>query len=160
MFDGVTIWTRQKGLAAYLLNCSELKFTQHYKMDTPDLKTYTADYCGLVFSVHPSGLVRIRGSLHKFYNENLHNYDDFTFTKLSDTIIHLTDSFNIDPTLATIHTLEFGFNIILPYSPNNFLDSILSYKGKCFNSKHDDGYKECELYQILLKFYNKGLFYR
>lgn len=149
----------QKDLAAYMLGCSELKFATHYQNDIPEYVTYTAKYYGLVITISPSGLVRIRGSLHKFYNEGLHNYDDFNITKLNDTIIHLKDNFNIDPLLATIHEIEFGFNVILPYSATDFVDNIISYKGKSFNSKYDGQYKECELHQLLLKFYNKGLQY-
>jgi hypothetical protein len=159
MYDGISIWTVQKDLAAYLLGCSELKFATSYPNDNPDHVTYTAKYHGLTITISPSGLVRIRGSLHKFYNEGLHNYDDFTMTKLNDTIIHLRDNFNIDPLVATIHEIEFGFNVILPYSPTDFVDNILSYKGKSFNSQYDGNYKECELHQLLLKFYNKGLQY-
>ena len=68
MFCGSSIWIKQKGLASFLLGCSELDFTQQYKIDQQDAITYTANYYGLKFEIFPSEMIRIRGSLHKFFN--------------------------------------------------------------------------------------------
>jgi len=160
MYCGVSIWSRQKGLGDFLMDCKELKLIGHSSLTNPNSKTYTANYQGFNFSIPPSDLIRMRGSLHKLHNGGLHNYDDFNISKLRDTIKGLKEDFNIDPTQATIHSLEFGFNIILPYNPDDFLEHLLSFKGNNFNDKYNGHYKECELHQFFLKFYNKGLQYR
>ena len=40
----------------------------------------TAFYKGLKFIIYDSGYAELQGSLHKFSNNNRHNYNDFTMS--------------------------------------------------------------------------------
>lgn len=84
----------------------------------------------LIITINPSGLVEITGSLHKFANGGMYNYDDFTYIRLVETIKELATLLDISPERLSIHNVEFGVNIILPTSPTTFLDSVLNYRFK------------------------------
>lgn len=100
-----------------------------------------------------------KGSFHKYFNNGLHNYNDFTFSAATNTINQFCNQFCINSTSAKIRTLEFGVNITIPISVNEFVNSLKSYKRKEINIKHyPNGGVEVRfsLSQYELKIYSKG----
>lgn len=74
-----------------------------------------AKYKSLTFTVSPSsgGGVRcyIDGSIHKYKNNGLHNYDGFTMADIQAVVLDLQTRFGIDPARTYLHGLEIGINI-------------------------------------------------
>lgn len=80
-------------------------------------RTRKAKYQGLTFSVLPSKVegvrCRVDGSIHKYHNEGVHNYDGFTLADIQNTISDLQARFGIDPNRTKLHGLEVGVNLAL-----------------------------------------------
>lgn len=87
-----------------------------------------ADYKGLTIVVTNDRYVNLQGSLHECYHGQ--NRGDFTSAEVLKVITEISSALSINPFLTTLHNLEFGVNIILPFKVDIFLDSILCYKGK------------------------------
>lgn len=104
--------------------------------------------------------VTLKFSFHKYKNIGLHNYDDFYISDFLEVLKDLSNKFELNPFLATLHNLEFGVNVLLPFKTETFLNSIISYKGKeyrkeTFNGK---GYLLRFVFeQYELKIYDKGV---
>lgn len=159
MMDGTKIWEEDNGLFNSLLINPLLELQQITDINTGEIFKYIGKNNGLTFKISPSGHIEIGGSLHKFHNKGTHNYDDFNIYKLRETIEHLSDCFNINPYTATIHKLEFGLNLITPFNPTYFLNSLVSYRGKQFNDFDKGEGKLCNMTQYSIKIYNKSLQY-
>ncbi len=161
MFDGIKIYYNDKSLVRRLHKNTKWDFTQHANIATGDILSHTAEYKGWKFKTFPSGRIEIKGSLHKYYNEGLHNYDDYTISNLSETIARMETEFGIVANRASIHNLEYGVNISPPFDPTTLIDSLISFKFKPFNMmqvKHAGHGKECFHFgQYGLKIYDKGL---
>lgn len=102
----------------------------------------------------------LKGSLHKYYNYGLHNYNQYTFNKLVQTINGLTNVIGISANDLELHGLEIGVNIPLPFAPTLLLKNLVSYGNKGFaliDKKQAKLGLQCALSQYTLKIYNKGL---
>lgn len=106
----------------------------------------------------------LRGSIHKFANKGIHNYDVLTFQRFTDALSSLCDYFKFHPSTAKLIMLEFGVNINLPLSTSKFLKAIKCYKRKQFSESYYPDTKAkmlkfcCEEYE--LKLYEKGKQYQ
>jgi hypothetical protein len=119
-----------------------------------------SEYKGLIFTDKKS-YIEVRGSLHKFYNDGKHNFDDFDLPKLKRAIYDLHEQFGVDINSARLTNLEIGINIITDFNPSEFLNSLIFHRGKPFTrqiGKKKD-YTECEHEQFYIKIYNKSLQY-
>ncbi|WP_321319609.1 hypothetical protein [Labilibaculum sp.] len=86
-----------------------------------------AYYNGLEFTKEPKGKVKIKGSIHKYYNNGLHNGDRFTFDDFEKAVSQLSE-FGVVPEKAILRGFEIGLNLDTSKSKINtktFLDSIL-----------------------------------
>lgn len=109
---------------------------------------------GLHFRRNQSGNHSITGSIHKFYNEGIHNADDFTLGKAKLCFNYLYDNFLINPSITKPNSVEFGVNIQLPFNPDIALQSILLYKNKTGDRGKDNISFHFETYY--LKVYSKS----
>ncbi|WP_436487420.1 hypothetical protein [Chitinophaga sp. ARDCPP14] len=96
-----------------------------------------ADYKGLRFEIRPSvkgpgAALLLNGSLHKYSNDGLHNANDYSFFQLVNTVKDLTARFAVIPGAATLHGLEIGVNIKLPFSPLRIFKQVVCYRNKPF----------------------------
>lgn len=96
-----------------------------------------AHYKGLRFEIRPSAgnggyTCLLNGSLHKCYNDGVHNANDFSFPALVDTITGLSANFGLIPAQSSLHGLEVGVNIKLPFSPLRIFKQIVCYRNKPF----------------------------
>ena len=106
-------------------------------------------------------VVSIDGSIHKYRNNGLHNYDDFTCADAIEVINELINDFEIDPHHTPIANLEFGVNVILDFPVKLVLDNLIHYKNSPFVKVVEDGmnYYQCKLSHFIIKIYDKGLQY-
>lgn len=123
-----------------------------------------AKYKGLMF-INKKDKTYLKGSLHKFFNDGLHNYNDFNFSDLVRTINRLQELFSINPAKVYLENLEFGVNIILPFTPDKVINSLVIHKGEPFKtvaSKYTGGKGsavECVHGNYIIKIYDKGTQY-
>ncbi len=156
MIDGVKIEIISPGLHERLLQDEELTF--HRGRDR-----YTSEkYHNLVFILYDSGRVEIRGSLHKYWNQGAHNYNDFTRVDLWDTIHELCQRLQIEPAEAVLHNLEFGVNLSVPFSPSELLRDLIAYKSYPFGRvsvPNSSTYYQARNFDCYVKCYDKGAQY-
>jgi len=115
-----------------------------------------AKYRGLTFKVYESGYAELQGSLHKFYNEGLHNHNDFTFSQVSSVLEQLHSQFKINLHEGRISTLEYGVNVNPPLSTNKILNNLKMHKNRPFDTSYNQHYKQSRRQQYYVKAYNKG----
>jgi len=133
---------------------------------TGEIKEYNAYTDGLTFQIINNEHLNVSGSLHKYWNSTKRreeqNYNDFTFSDLTGTVLELYERFGIPPGRAIIENIEYGVNIIPPIPVKEILRSVINHKGKPFNRKRSlsMNYLECEHRQYYVKFYDKGGQYR
>lgn len=118
----------------------------------------SAEYKGLTF-IEKKSYIEVRGSLHKFYNDGAHNYDDFNFAKIKRAINILSEQLGIVIDRARFTNLEIGVNIVTEFNPSELLNSLINHRGKQFTLQtgKKKEYRECEHEQYYIKIYNKGL---
>jgi len=145
----------------FIRNHPKLDFKgSHYDRTGEAFGKLEAEYKGLKFIIK-RGKVFIRGSLHYFYNDGVHNYDDFTLLKLFRTLKRLENLFGIDLTEAKLLNLEFGVNIRLNFKAYLVLRNLLFHVKKVFKDEVVDNGKGD--YRVLIhsdyriKIYDKGL---
>ena len=114
---------------------------------------------GLRFKESQTGAVSIEGSLHVFYNGGAHNYDDFTFEKLTASLSRFTKQIGIDPSTTKLNNVEFGVNVYLDFDPKFFINSLLCYRSTSFTIHNGKSICQAtaEASQYVLKIYDKGL---
>lgn len=121
-----------------------------------------AKYLNLKIKIINETYININGSIHKYYNNGLHNYNNFTIINLVEAFSDLSLKFGINPYNTLLHNLEFGVNVIVPYPTNEVLNSIISYKGKEYEVERYNGKGYLLRFTFdhyELKIYNKGLRY-
>ncbi len=157
-----------------LLENPLLYFSQDINTNTGEIRTinqkgkkYTpyqiAYYNALTFKIYDTGSVFVYGSLHKYFNNGLHNYNDFDINAIQYVLKDLKEKFNIIPKQCILKNIELGINIITPIEPNIILDSCLLHKTVLMLYKYhsDEGkYKQAEHSQYIVKIYNKTLHYK
>jgi hypothetical protein len=90
--------------------------------------------------VSPSGRIEIQGSLH-YYRHN-HNWNDFTYPELVETIDDICSKLEIEPQQFKLTNLEFGVNLPLDFDPSDFLKGLILYKDESFDRiKPSSGHK-------------------
>ncbi|MEJ6980739.1 hypothetical protein WG906_09785 [Pedobacter sp. P351] len=102
-----------------------------YNHDTAEvLGTIKVKYQGLTFELFTTGRVVIFGSLHKYFNEGMHNYNDFDFMQLLQVIEDLRSKFGTGILKMAVTGLEFGLNVNTPFTPQRFTDRCISHSSK------------------------------
>ncbi|TDP04076.1 hypothetical protein [Flavobacterium sp. 245] len=122
----------------------------------------TAFFQGLKFTIWETGRITMEGSLHKYWNNGAHNYNDFDIKAILTVLQDLKIKFGITPGQSILKRLEIGVNINPPIPTNEILSKCLLHKNKPFEDKmnSDEGrYKQVEHSQYMLKTYNKAQHY-
>ncbi len=146
-----------------LLNNNHLDFKTYVSEKTGEINEnrFTAEYNNLTFQIVNNQYIFFYGSIHKYFNNGIHNYNDFNLYDLFRTIRELNEKFKINPFLIPLNNIEFAVNINTSFVPKMFIkQNIISHKGipasiKTFKGK---GYlKKFEHSQYYIKIYDKGL---
>lgn len=160
MFDFVK--TSNQYLDIQKLNLNPLlKFDLEVNSDY-EIEKRIAEYQNLKFKITDEKYININGSLHKYFNNGNHNYNDFGIIQLVEVLSDLYIKFDINPFLTPLNNLEFGVNVIIPFKTNSFLNSIISYKGKEYEIERYNGKGYLLRFSFdhyELKIYNKGYQY-
>ncbi|MBL4676395.1 MAG: hypothetical protein JKY70_09365 [Mucilaginibacter sp.] len=136
----------------------KLKWVHKHDGDGIVLPWSQAKFKNLKFSIHENGRIQITGSLHKFWNNGDHNYNDFNVANLKKCIEDLQDMFDINPYTARLSNLEYGVNLVVPFQVSNFIKSIFCYRFKGFNLSNNGSFfgKYLDMAHYKIKIYDKG----
>lgn len=125
--------------------------------------TKSEKYKDLVFEIWPSNRVVIGGSLHKYFNEGEHNYNDFSQHDFELVILELEKEFNIKPSNLRILVIELGANIIHDFITKLIVNNCFDHKKtKMVNGvgRPNAIYREARHNKYRVKVYDKGHQYR
>jgi hypothetical protein len=120
-------------------------------------------YKGLEFKIYDTGTITLSGSLHKYWNNGAHNYNDFNIEAVLFVLSDLSRKFDIEPEQCILKCLEIGINIAPPIPTNEILDNCLLHKTKPFEyqkNSHLGKYKQVQHSQYIIKIYDKALHYK
>lgn len=146
-----------------LLDNKNLEFKTYVSERTGEINKnrFIAEYKNLTFQIVNNQYVSLSGSIHKFNNKGVHNYNDFNLYDLFRAIKELYVKFKINPFLTPLNNIEFAVNIIVPFKPKTFIKTnVISHKGTPASIKtfKGNGYlKEFEHSQYYIKVYDKGM---
>ena len=132
MIDGLKIYNPYLDYRK-LLNNEKLTFLSVFNEKTGEVlqNSKTARYKGLIFRLSPSTIDKeivhktIRGSVHKYFNNGLHNANDFSFSDFCNTVDKLSNEFEIVPEKSILQGFEIGININLPITAKQFINDYL-----------------------------------
>lgn len=143
-----------------LLNNKTLEFVSIINSDAEILKQVTKDrYKSFHFKVIGKNAYS-DGTIHKYYHNGI-NWNDFTFTQLNKAINQYCTEFDINPNKTSIHNIEFGVNILVPFEAtvNDLRNMFLVCSNKPFelltNNFGNAIGLVCELSQYKVKIYSK-----
>lgn len=117
----------------------------------------------LKIKIYESGRITLEGSLHKYANSGLHNYNDFTFDELDRVLNEINTRFGITPENMRITCMEYGFNVQPPIDPDLIIDHLLKHKDANVEiqlSSDRAKYRQFRHCDYIIKVYNKGKQYQ
>ncbi len=130
---------------------------------------YIASCKNLQIEIFRGGKIFLSGSLHRYYNDGQHNYNNFNYSELNEVILDLQQRFGIELMKSTIHHIEFGLNLFdLPYSASQIVHNLMIHSGKgnplevfkYHAQKTPSEYKCIVRDWYILKIYDKGKHYQ
>lgn len=127
---------------------------------TPSKK---AMYKNLEFKIYDTGLITLSGSLHLYWNDGKHNYNNFNNEAVLWVLSDLRTKFNVKPQQCILRCLEIGININPPIPTNEILENCFLHKTSPFEFKYnsDEGkFKQVQHNEYIIKIYNKTLNYK
>jgi hypothetical protein len=145
----------------YFLNNPNLRFTPQM-LDRDEVVSYYLIDQNIKLKVYENNKIFISGSLHKYANNGIHNYNDFTALGFSRVLDTLKKRFRIETKHLRILCLEFGYNITPPIDPDVILNHLLKHINKDFEillSNDFAQYRQFKHGNYILKIYNKGKHY-
>jgi hypothetical protein len=114
------------------------------------------EYKNLVVTIYKNKVAILTGSLHYLYNNGEHNYNNFTFSSLINTLDEVANLLGLKLYQFKIQNIEFGINIKLPYNVSNITSNLLTHNQKEFLKPDNYDYKVAKHQRYWLKVYNKG----
>ncbi|QBO57445.1 hypothetical protein [Chryseobacterium salivictor] len=117
MLDYIKFEIKNTDLIKRIWSHSDLVYKSEHSFvnkNTGEIRTVdNRQYVNLILSKHPNKL-EVSGSLHKLFNNGLHNANDFTVNDCINTLENLVSRFGLVPDDCYINNLEFGVNFETP----------------------------------------------
>lgn len=145
-----------------------------WKSETENLKYFDSeiittkkikDYKGILFCFYANRL-DILFKPHYYFNDNLHNANDFTINDSINTINDLNIELNIDLNLFKVVNIEFGINVISPIDIKDLITYLVYHEKNEFKTDTDFSFskKSCSVFKNgivnkykYIKAYAKGI---
>jgi len=162
MIDGIKLCIKNKEYAIKLQENKLFEFESVVNNSTGELsEKIETKYKNLNVTIYESGTVLIAGSLHKYWNNGNHNYNNFYYNDVINTIDLWVNIFGAEILNAKIDNLEFGVNIKPPTETAEILRNVILHKRKVFDliTGPNRNYKECTHEHFYIKIYDKALHY-
>ena len=105
--------------------------------------------------------IEISGSLHYFFNNGIHNSNDFSVKDCINTIMQIRDLFTLDLEKCKLINLEYGVNIIPSIDVEDLVHNMMYHEKRQFNrpTKHfyykiagNEAYKQIKAYNKSVQF--------
>lgn len=119
---------------------------------------YSKDNIKIKYFVE-SGLITLSGSLHKYFNDGLHNHSLFTYENYLNALERLKNDFAVEPENLYILTLEYGVNLKPPIKTKRILDNLLMHRQTISETKINNirgHYKQFKHDKYIIKAYDKA----
>lgn len=157
MYDFIKV-TGKANNSEKAINYIGLDFELKVNNFTGEISYYVGEDKKLKFLIYPNGRVNILGSFHKYFNDGLHNYNDYSIIDFKETLSVFTSLYKINPDKLYLKNLEIGVNLILNFDPDIIINNLINHKGEEFYKKNIKGgaYSQAEHSHYYLKAYNKG----
>ena len=149
-----------------LIECNPLlDFLLIINTKTGEFNSY---YKGLEFKIYEPTektmhkRLTIEGSLHKYWNNGAHNFNDFGIVEVNQVVNELEYLFNIDTSFCILRQLEIGVNINPPINTKQVLKPCLKYKTndiKLVYTKDEGNYIQATNQRHFIKIYDKKTHY-
>ena len=113
-------------------------------------------------NLFPKGYIELSGSLHKYYNDGKHNYNQFGRKEAEIALKRLIEVTGLELPLFKVDSVEVGVNLMPPIPSDDIINNALMYKRRPFEAKYctDEGnYRQATLSEYWVKLYNKRLHY-
>ena len=122
----------------------------------------TAWIKNIKLELFPKGYIELAGSLHKYYNDGKHNYNQFGRKEAETALKQLIEVTGLELPIFKVESVEVGVNLMPPIPSDDIINNALMYKRRPFEAKYctDEGnYRQATLSEYLVKLYNKRLHY-
>lgn len=162
MIDYIKCYLKQENIKS-LLECDLLDFVSDLSHKSGLIyDKLKAKYNGLEFIIINNQKAIVKGSLHKYKNRGLHNFDDFTFSQLKEVLFDIKEKFGIELKDYVLCNIEIGINVNPPIKSSEILDNLLLHRGEYFKDKsiRAGNYKQAIHQRYLVKIYDKFLQYK
>lgn len=145
MIDYLKILIVDSELIQKIYNNPLLLVYSDYKKNNPynEIKkaTHTKEYKGMFFCFHTKDEVcnklEILFKPHYYFNNNLHNANDFSVRDCIKTLNEIKDTFNLPVNELKIINIEFGLNFISPIEYQNLITYIYYHSKNTFQNSSD-----------------------
>ena len=110
----------------------------------------------------PEGYIELSGSLHKYYNDGKHNFNQFGRKEAETALKRLIEVTGLELPIFKVESVEVGVNLMPPIPSDDIINNALMYKRRPFEAKYctDEGnYRQATLSEYWVKLYNKRLHY-
>ncbi len=147
-----------------------LDFYTRVNKTTAEIGKYlNAYYKGLEIKIYeptnsnPNGRVTFEGSLHKYWNNGAHNFNDFGINEIDEVFKDIFLKFGIEPIQCVLKQLEIGVNLYPPYKSKHIITNCIQHKNnplKCIFTKDEGNYKQAQYQRHYFKIYDKRTHYQ
>jgi len=138
-----------------------LEFT--HVLDNDEVKFQKCTFENFTLKIYVSGYIVLGGSIHKYFNNGLHNYNDFNKYDFDHSIQRLTNFLNIETSSMRIIHLEYGFNLNLDTQVDSILNNLMVHKRVEMEQPINDKrgkYNQFKHSNYIIKIYDKGKQYK
>jgi hypothetical protein len=155
--DHVKAWLKG-AKSEKLINNPKFKqtFTEYKDEDSGEIARMVLKYKNLNIIVFKNEWILLTGSLHYYHNNGLHNYNDFNFLDLQETILNISNLVEVTINNIILQNIEFGVNLNPQFDPNNIIDNLQIHRKKEFLKPYNFNFKASKHQRFWLKIYNKG----
>jgi hypothetical protein len=122
----------------------------------------TAWIKNIKLDIFPKGYIELAGSLHKYFNDGKHNYNQFGINEVEIALKRLIEVTGLQLPYYKVRSVEVGVNLTPPIPSDDIINNALMYKRRPFEAKYcsDEGnYRQATLSEYWVKLYNKRLHY-
>ena len=172
MIDFLKLDTKDEGIIAYFKTHPLLEYMSNEDMfnryDPEVLNTKDKyQYKGIIFCFYSNKRLKISLLPHYYFNNNLHNANDFNIIDCIKIILDFKKTFKIDWEKLKIINLEFGVNIVSPICIKDLITFLIYHEQHEFKDNpeyqfskqsHSSNKKTGKAnYNKIIKAYAKGL---
>lgn len=155
--DYIKAWLKNVNPDTLINNPKFKKTFENYKDENlGEHSRWVLKYRNLNIIIFKNDYVLLTGSLHYYHNKGLHNYDDFKFHNIIDTIYDISNLLRVDLENFILLNIEFGVNITPYFKPNKIITNLLLHRKKEFLKPYNLNYKASKHQRFWIKVYNKG----